>query len=427
MIAVPFLLCGGMAAFMAHRGLLIYHDALRTYAHDSVEGRLSRRDWFFKSLPLSVGLLLGFGLPFSLVSHIVLAHLLFIGTDLIGALVPSFITKRVDKTFIGASWIASIVAAVGGIAYASLLYFGLGSLVQWMYRFPIPLAQAAKLIGGPIILLFSFFPLFVIYRQFGVKRGIFSIVVVLLTLLVTYVFEWHPSLPLMTVVTFIGIGLLVLFILTEKKGKSTTSIIPMFAHKVRRLRLSVIGVFMMGALYAASIHSGMLAEGPQSLFAMATAEMDDAATVAFARALSFIPLKGMTSLMSGVFPTDGFGFAAVAGIIAKSFWLALLSGGVVMTVEVLLLVRVAKALDALPVVRETAEHIRNTMTELLGIGMLIGSFIAAVRIGGEWGALIVISFHVLNGYAGHRIPKVSVGLIGFLVTFLLVNMFEIFM
>lgn len=86
----------------------------------------------------------------------------------------------------------------------------------------------------------------------------------------------------------------------------------------------------------------------------------------------------------------------------------------------------AKALDLIPVARETAEHIRNTMTELLEIGLLIGSFIASIRIGGEWGVLIVISFYILNGYAGHRIPKVSVGLIGFLVTFLFVNLLEMF-
>lgn len=117
----------------------------------------------------------------------------------------------------------------------------------------------------------------------------------------------------------------------------------MFVHKVQRLRKSIIGVFMMGALYAASVHGGMLAEGPQSLFAMATDETANAATVAFARALSFIPLKGMTSIMTGVFPTDGFGFAVVAGILAKSFWMALLAGGIIMTVEVLLLIQIAKA------------------------------------------------------------------------------------
>ena len=48
-------------------------------------------------------------------------------------------------------------------------------------------------------------------------------------------------------------------------------------------------------------------EGPISLTQLSEGDKANAVATTVARALSFIPLKGLTSLTTGTFVTDGFG------------------------------------------------------------------------------------------------------------------------
>src|SRR5690625_7183779 len=89
-----------------------------------------------------------------------------------------------------------------------------------------------------------------------------------------------------------------------------------------------------------------------------------------ARALSFVPLKGMTSLSTGTFVTDGFGFTATVGLLSSGVIMAAILGAIVMSLEALSLSWVAKVFDKFPGIRNAADNLRNAMTQVLEIALI---------------------------------------------------------
>ena len=419
--SLVFVLCGGSAAFMAHRGFMIFHDASRPYVHDMMEGQMERREWLAAAWPLSFGLMLGLGLPFALATGIILVHLLFLGTDLIGAAIPGG-RSGTDANRRRIAYSYSLLAGASGMLFAAVLYFGVHAAVGGMERWPVSLSTAMQPIAMPVVMLVSLFPILVILRQFGAVLagiGFVMIAAVFWTMQVLLEQSWLTA----SGASLLAGMMLLIIIVIRRAERNAESVVPIFIERTNRLKQGYFGIFAVGAFYAASVSGQLLAEGPQSLLAMEKESAFSATVIALARAVSFMPLKSMTALTSGTFPTDGFGFVPAVGLMSQTIIPAAFIGGAVMLLEARLIVRLARLADLFPLLRDVASHARTAMSQLLEIGLLIGCFISAVTIAGEWAGLLLIGIYFLNEYTGNRLPKMSVALIGLLVIYVLANMF----
>ena len=181
----------------------------------------------------------------------------------------------------------------------------------------------------------------------------------------------------------------------------------------------------MGAVYGLACNQAFMMEGPQSITALAQGDRAAAMSITIARAFSFIPLKAMTSLSSGVFATDGFGFVATVGLLSPNPLIAAIAGAAVMSLEAYLLVFLGKMLDKFSGVRNAADNIRTAMTKLLEVGTLVGSMIAANNMAPGLGFLIVAGFYLLNEISGTRIVRMAIGPIGAIFTGILINVLAV--
>jgi len=166
-------------------------------------------------------------------------------------------------------------------------------------------------------------------------------------------------------------------------------------------------------------------EGPQSITALAAGDRAAATSITVARAISFIPLKAMTSLTSGVFAMDGFGFVATAGLLSPNWIVAAIAGAAVMSLEAYSLVFIGKLLDNFPGVRNAADNIRTSMTKLLEVATLVGSMIAANTMAPGLGFLVVAGAYVLNEITGTRIVRMAIGPIAAIFTGILINVLAV--
>jgi len=59
-------LIGALASIMANKGIAVFNDGLRPIMPEHIEGRMSRKELAATSFAMSFGLVIGFGIPFSL-------------------------------------------------------------------------------------------------------------------------------------------------------------------------------------------------------------------------------------------------------------------------------------------------------------------------------------------------------------------------
>lgn len=221
-----------------------------------------------------------------------------------------------------------------------------------------------------------------------------------------------------------GLVLIIVFAVRDK-SESTGNLASIFGDRVKNIRKNIIWIAIMGAIYGLACNMHLLMEGPQSLVALKDGNVSSAVSISFARALSFIPLKALTSLTTGTFVTDGFGFTATAGLLAPNGVLAAVFGAVVMSLEALSLAVVAKLFDKVPSIKKSADSIRVAMTRLLEVAILVGSMSAAEGMAPGFGFLVVGGFFVMNEYFKKPIVRMAVGPIAVIAVGVLVNVLAV--
>ncbi|RHK02226.1 YhfT family protein [Olsenella sp. AM04-33] len=412
---------GAMGALLANRGISVFNDAVRPVVPEYREGRMTRVEFFTTTFGLSFGLVIGFGLPYSVMSPIILVHSLWLGTDIIGAVFPA---KNIEdwwkdkESLIGA--IGSF--AVGGL-YGVALLVGLQGLVSLMQSLPVNVFDAWQNISGPVISAFIAFPCVVIAMDYGWKRGIAALVLTVLVrqcLVAAGFADIADGIALLA-----GLLLVIIFAFKVPNPESEGHMADIFADRVRNIRKNIVWIAIMGAIYGVACNIHLLMEGPQSLTALADGNVSAAVSIATARAISFIPLKGLTSLATGTFVTDGFGFTTVAGLLAPNILVAAIAGAIVMSAEALSLTLVAKVFDKAPAIRNSADNIRVAMTKLLEVAILVGSMTAAEGMAPGFGFLTVSGLFVMNEYFKKPITRMAVGPIAVIAVGILINLFAV--
>ena len=144
---------GGLSAMMANRGIAVFHDGLRPLIPEYLEGRMSRKALGATSFALSFGLVIGFGIPFSLTARIILVHSLLLGTDVIGIWCSD---NR--RGFL----LSGLIGAIYGVA----LLAGLRSIVDLFNMLPVNFMSNLSKVGDPIIVCFALFPALVVGYQY---------------------------------------------------------------------------------------------------------------------------------------------------------------------------------------------------------------------------------------------------------------------
>ncbi|MCE7791729.1 YhfT family protein [Salipaludibacillus sp. CUR1] len=416
---ILIVLIGALAAVLANRNIAVFNDGLRPIVGEHIEGRLSRRDLGLTAFAMSFGLVIGFGIPFTLTAAIILVHSILLGTDIIGLMTPK------NK------WGTPVAAAVGGLYGAGLL-IGLEGFVNMFEYLPINFLEEMEMIGAPVIVTFMAFPALAIAFQFSVKKGVITF---LIAALVRQIAVWFNETGLLTIggtevvlnqegmALIVGMVFLLIFAMNEKRDEDSSGVdlASMFSEKVKNIRKNMFVLAALGALIAAGTNAFIMAGDPISLTLLSEGQINDAGFAAAARAIGFIPLVASTAIATGVYSPVGFTLVFVVGFFVPNVWLALGLGFVVIILEVLLLSSIARFLDRYPGIRNSGENIRSAMTRLLEVALLIGGANAANAIAPGLGFFIIAGFYLLNEAAGRPVVRVAVGPVGAIAVGIIAN------
>jgi hypothetical protein len=412
------ILIGAIAAILANRSIAVFNDGLRPIVSEHVEGRMTRRDLGFTAFAMSFGLVIGFGIPFTLSASIILVHSILLGTDIIGLMTPK------NK------WGTPLAALIGG-AYGAGLLVGLDGFVKLFDYLPLNFLEAMGGVGAPVVVTFMAFPALAVAMQFSVKKGVITFIV---AALVRQLAVWLNGTEVLNfsgtpvvlnqegMALIAGMIFLVVFAMKEKAEEGAgVNLAAIFSDKVAKIRKNVVFFMVIGGLIAAATNLAIMAGDPISLQLLAEGKGSEAGLAAAARALGFIPLVASTAIVTGVYSPVGFTLIFVVGFFAPNVWVALVVGAIIIALEVLLLSSIAKFLDKYPGIRNSGENIRGAMTKLLEVALLIGGANAANTIAPGFGFFFIAGFYLLNEIAGRPIVRMAVGPVGAIAVGIIAN------
>ncbi|WP_200416367.1 YhfT family protein [Virgibacillus salexigens] len=415
------ILIGAVAAVLANMNIAVFNDGLRPIVSEHLEGRLKRRELGLTAFAMSFGLVVGFGIPFTITASIILIHSILLGTDIIGLMTP-------PKN----KWGTAVAAIVGGL-YGWGLLIGLEGFVKLFEYLPVNFLEPMGEVGTPVVVTFMAFPALAVAMQFSVKKGIITfIVAALIRQLAVFVNNSEFLRIGDNVVTLnqegmaliAGMIFLFAFAMREKADEAASvDLASIFSEKVKQIKKNVAFFMIIGALIAGATNLLLMAGDPISLNLLAEGKQTDAGIAAAARAIGFIPLVASTAIATGVYSPVGFTLIFVVGLFVPNVWVAVIVGAIVIFLEVMLLSSIAKFLDKYPGVRNSGENIRSAMTKLLEVALLIGGANAANMIAPGFGFFFIAGFYLLNEVAGRPIVRMAVGPVGAIAVGVLANIF----
>lgn len=413
------ILIGALAAILANLNLAVFNDGLRPIVPENTEGRMGRKEIGLTAFAMSFGLVVGFGIPFTLTTSIILIHSILLGTDIIGLITPK------NK------WGTPLAAVIGG-SYGAGLLIGLEGFVKLFDYLPLNFLEPMGQVGTPVVVTFMAFPALAVALQFSVKKGILTFLV---SALVRQLAVWMNTSGILTVggntitlnqegmALITGMIFLITFAVRQKSDSEGEGVdlAAVFSARVSRIKKYVIYFMIMGGLISAATNLIVMAGDPISLNLLAEGKQTDAAIAAAARAIGFVPLVASTAIATGVYGPVGFTFIFVVGLLVPNVWLAAILGAVVIFIEIMLLSTIARFLDKYPGVRQSGENIRTAMTRILEVALLIGGANASNAIAPGFGFFFIAGFYLLNEIAGRPIVRMAVGPVGAIAVGIIAN------
>jgi|SRR5690625_1190011 len=411
-------LIGAVAAVLANQNIAVFNDGLRPIVSEHVEGNLMRRDLGLTAFAMSFGLVIGFGIPFTITASIILVHSILLGTDIIGLVSPK------NK------WGTPVAAFIGGL-YGWGLLAGLEGFVKLFDYLPVNFLEAMGEVGTPVVVTFMAFPALAVAMQFSVRKGVLTFAIAAIVRQLAVFVNTGGYLAISgNVITLneegmaLIVGMIFLFTYAIKEKTTEGSAIDLasvFGDKVKAIRKNVVFFMIIGGLIAGATNLLLMAGDPISLNLLAEGKQTDAGIAAAARAIGFIPLVASTAIVTGVYSPVGFTLIFVVGLFSPNVWIAVIIGAIVIFGEVSLLGSIARFLDKYPGVRNSGENIRNAMTKLLEVALLIGGANAANIIAPGFGFFFIAGFYLLNEVAGRPIVRMAIGPIGAIAVGIIAN------
>lgn len=409
---------GALAAIMANKGIAVFNDGLRPIMPEHIEGRMSRSELAATAFAMSFGLVIGFGIPFSLTASIILIHCILLGTDIIGASSPDG-NKGV------------VISGVIGALYGVGILLGLESIVKAFEMLPVNFMGSLGQVGAPIVIAFAAFPALATGYQYGAKKGVINLTVSVIARQIAVAFG-SISMAGATIklnpegtALLVGMAILLIYAMQEKAEGETVDLVSVFAERVKRIKKNMPYLMVMGGLVAAATAAGLMAGDPISLNLMKEGQLMDAGFAALARGIGFIPLVASTAIATGVYGPVGMTFVFAIGLFVHNPLLAGILGAAMIGVEVLLLGQIARFLDKFPGIRKSGDNIRMAMSQLLEVALLVGGMNAANAIAPGIGFFMVVGLYVLNEIAGKPVVRMAVGPIAAILVGVLANILAV--
>lgn len=407
-----------LGAIMANKGIAVFNDGLRPILPEHLEGRMTRSELAATSFAMCFGLVIGFGIPFSLTTSIVLIHSILLGTDIIGTFSPD-----------GNKGVA-ISGILGGL-YGVGLVSGLEVIVRIFEKLPVNFIDSLGAVGAPIVVSFAVFPALATAYQYGVKKGLLNLGISLLARQITVLISplnfgsVAVSLNSEGMALVVGMIILIIYAVREKSEEDEIDFVSLFGERVKRIKSNIIILMLMGGLVAAATSYGIVAGDPISLSLASEANYMDAGFAALARGIGFIPLIVSTAIATGVYGPVGVTFVFAVGLFIRNPIIAFIVGAAMLGLEVLALEKLGNSLDKYPGIRNAGENIRNAMSKLLEVALLVGGMNAANAIAPGIGFFVVSGLYILNEIAGRPVVRMAVGPIAAIAVGVLVNILSL--
>ncbi len=405
------------ASVLANKNIAVYNDGLRPIMGEYTSGRMKKQEFVALTFAMSFGLIVGFGIPFSLATQVILIHTILLATDLIGIASPN-------------KYVAGLVGLLFGIG----VVVGLGGVVTFFKALPVNIMDGLQMIGDPVVVSFSVLPALAVAYQFGAKKGLVTLIVSLLARLginrINPITIGDSSVDISAdgIALAVGMALLIDFCVAKsnkerKVGEQQEE--ALFSDNAKAIRRNVIPLAIMGALISLGASLHYIGGSPMDVTFLSKGQIAEAAMIAFIKVIGYIPLVVTTGLVSGVWASGGicdwlFGLGYLVNPFAAPF-----VGAAGMSVEVFGVRYLARFMDKYPEIRASGDYIRTAMTQLLEVALLVGGMTAANAIAPTFGFFVVAGLYLINIISGTKIVKMAVGPLGAILVGILANIFAI--
>lgn len=406
-----------LTAIMANKGIAVFNDGLRPVLPEFYEGRMSRKELAATSFAMGFGLVVGFGIPFSLTSNIILAHSILLGTDIIGVFCPE---GRKGEILSG---------VIGGL-YGIGIVKGLEAIVNLFASLPVNFLEELGAVGDPVIVSFAVFPALATAFQYGAKSGLLNLGLSLLarqlTILINPLEIGNVTINLNQegMALIVGMIILIIYAVKEKSEDEAIDLKSVFGERVDNIKKNMPILLLTGALVAVAASMDIMAGEPVSLNLASEGQHMDAAFAALARGIGHIPLKVSTAIVTGAYSPVGM-FIFAVGLFIKKPIIAFFAGAIVMALEVLFIEKLGNLLDKYPGIRNAGDNIRTAMSKVLEVALLVGGMNAANAIAPGLGFFTVAGLYIINEIAGTPVTRMAVGPIAAIFVGILVNLLSL--
>lgn len=403
-----------VTALLSNLGVAVFNDGVRPFVPEFLEGRMPRPEYALAVFGMCIGFIASVGIGNALATNLLNPWLLFLATDIIGAVSPN-----------------KIVAAIVGAAWGVLCLVGIGGINTVLTFLPVDLIGALGQLGTYIVTGFALFPVVAIIMQFGWQRGVITAVLALIARVLGPMWKFGPSKASISAdawTLLVGVVLLVAFAiakdLADKDRASDELGGNLFSERVGRIRKNVPFLMVGAALIGAACNLHIFAGSTVSMFNLADAYkaaggvdmslVQTAAINELFRGISFIPLIAVTAITTGVYGVAGFTFIYVAGYLAPNPIVAAVLAVIIIFVEVMLLGLIGKQLGRFPSLRDAADNIRSAMGTCVEWALMFGSLNAVINMGASvsnptLAFAIAAAIYFINEATGRKIMRMAIG------------------
>jgi len=383
------------------RAAAVYHDGLRTNVPELWTGGRGRRELSNYAYAISIGFIVAYALPYSLATGIIIIHIVLLSADIIGLRVGSPILATVSGFAYGFGVTIAVDIVVALVQEATRYGPGLAQLLMPVaYTFPILAAVAAA-------------------QQWGLRIGALVAAITVAGWVVSDLVRSGGSLADGLTATGGAVGLAVgtaVIVGYALRSRAPESVDPsMFDEGIARIQRVWPYLVVPPALLGVAAAQGWVAGEPLQLALLAAGVPEAAAIVALFSAVAFLPMVGMSGLMSGVWNQDGYpDWYLAIGYLARNPLIGGVAGLALVAVEVLLLRRTARLLTSFPELHSIGSAARDALDTVPTFSILAGAVIASIGLAGPLGAVAVIGAWTFNEAKGRPVMPIAVPVFAFL-------------
>ncbi|MBW4844206.1 MAG: YhfT family protein [Lachnospiraceae bacterium] len=412
---ILFAVMSGYATFLANKMIAVYHDGLRPILPEFMNGYMSRAELAAISFTISIGFITGFALPMTVATGIIVIHIILLTDDIIGVSIEN-----------------TVLAVLLGTMWGAVVPLALDAIVALFAKLPVNFLDILADVGDPIVYAFVAFPAIAVAVQFGKKQGVITFSIELLARVMIELINPVKINNIEVSLSAEGLAMLagmvcLLYFASKDKTRSDNDTTNLFEENSKRIRGNLKFLAPMGALIGIVASYHWIAGEPIAASLIGKGEFTSAALVAFIQALAFLPLIITTSLVSGVYGTNGWcDWLIGLGYISGNPIIGGVLGASGMSVEIFSLNKVGKGMNKFPALKMAGDNIRSAMTQILEIALLIGGVNAGNQIWPGTGLFAVVGLYLLNETLGRPIMRMAAAPLAAILIGIVANLLALF-